>query len=192
MDRHWLYKGFFAWLVAEYGLQEAKEIWAKANQIYAQLKAAHPHMDRDSRMMILPAAALYRARPEALPLLRSYGAAVGENIAKVVHALTSIPGVPRLLWKHMPKLMRSMSSPEKGYERRIVSETAQMVGVDILSCPLHRAAQELGVPEAAAVVCAMDKAYMTGFRCINYTRTTALGEGDDCCDYRLRFDPDQK
>lgn len=92
----------------------------------------------------------------------------------------------------MPKLMRITSSPEKGYTRRIVSETKELVGVDILSCPLHDAAVKIGVPEAALVVCAMDKAYMTGFKHIRYTRTTSVAEGDECCDYRLSFDPDKE
>lgn len=102
--------------------------------------------------------------------------------------LTSIPGMPELLWRHMPTLMRAMSSDKKGYTRRIVSETDELVAVDILSCPIHDSAEKLGVPEAAQVICAMDKAYMTGFRRILYTRTTSVAEGDKCCDYRLRYD----
>ena len=43
--------------------------------------------------------------------------------------------------------------------------------------PLHDAAVKIGMPEAALVVCAMDKAYMTGFRRIEYTRTTSVAEG---------------
>ena len=84
--------------------------------------------------------------------------------------------------------MRSSSSPEKGYTRRIVSETNELVGVDILSCPLYDAAIKIGIPEAALMVCAMDKAYMTGFKRIRYTRTTSVAEGAECCDYRLSYD----
>lgn len=40
----------------------------------------------------------------------------------------------------------------------------------------------------ALVVCAMDKAYMTGFKHIRYTRTTSVAEGHECCDYRLSYD----
>ncbi len=187
-----IFNSFQKTLVSKYGEDEAGRIWATAKENYAQLKAAHKTMDSDSRMMILPAAAIYMAKPECLPLLLEYGAEVGRKIGKAVHGITSIPGVSKLLWKNMPRLMRSMSSPEKGYERRIVSETKELVGVDILSCPLHRAAKELGVPEVASVVCAMDKAYMTGFKYIDYTCTTALGDGDEYCDYRLRFDPNKK
>ena len=92
----------------------------------------------------------------------------------------------------MPKLMRKMSSEKAGYTRRIISETKEFVGVDILSCPLYDAAIKIGMPEVATAVCAMDKAYMTGFKHINYTRTTSVAEGDSCCDYRLSYDKSKK
>ena len=120
--------------------------------------------------------------------MRSYGTEIGVKMAAIVHAITTIPGVPRLIWKNAPRLMRDSSSPQKGYTRRIVSETSDLVGVDILSCPLHDAAIRIGVPEAVLMVCAMDKAYMSGFKHIRYTRTTSVGEGDACCDYRLSYD----
>ena len=192
LDKSFVYKGFRTLLAERNGEAEAQRIWADASLRLAALEKAHPDLDSDSRMMILPAAALYQVSPETLPLMREYAADMGRRIGRVIHGVTSIPGVSRLLWSQMPRLMRTMSSPEKGYERRIVSETKELVGVDILSCPLHEAAKRLGVPEVAAVVCAMDKAYMTGFKFIQYTRTTAIGEGDACCDYRLRFDPDKQ
>ncbi len=189
MDKNLFFKGFRKTLMAEYGNAEAQRIWNEASRNLAELKGSFKDLDSDSRMMILPAAAICQAKPECLPLLRNYASEMGRKIGKVVHGITSIPGVSRLLWANMPKLMRRMSSPEKGYARHIVSETRELVGVDILSCPLCNAAHKIGMAEAASVVCAMDKAYMAGFKYIDYTRTTALGEGDACCDYRLRFDP---
>lgn len=193
LSRSIIYKNFRKTLIDQFGSETAGEIWTKADGILGEWLITYPHMDRNSRMMVLPAAALYKvlvkAYPEeALPLLKAYGTKVGEKIASIVHAVTSIPGLSGLLWKNMPKLMRKMSSPEEGYTREIISETSELVGVDILSCPLHDAAVKIGVPQAAQVVCAMDKAYMTGFRYIEYTRTTSVAEGDRCCDYRLRYD----
>lgn len=196
LKKSFVFKGFRKVLAAHFDAQTAALIWQEANETLSWLQQAHPKLDRDSKMMVLPAAALYIAlkahAPErALPLLREYGAQMGAKIAKVIHGFTSIPGVPKLLWRNMPRLMRTMSSPEKGYSRHIVSETSELVGVDILSCPLHDAAVSLGVPEAAQVICAMDKACMTGFRHIRYTRTTSVAEGAECCDYRLSYDRDK-
>ncbi len=188
-----IYRWFRKTLATQFGESCAAQIWASANDHLTSMKKWESQMDSDSRMMILPAAALYTAlyeySPEqALPLLTDYGTQIGRKIAGIVHAITSIPGVAKLLWNHMPKLMRTMSSPGKGYTRRIISETAELVGVDILSCPLHNWAVKMDVPEAALVVCAIDKAYMTGFKHIQYTRTTSVAQGDACCDYRLRYD----
>ena len=192
-----IYKGFRKTITAQFGETQAAEIWENANRHLAFLNAWASQMDSDSRMMILPAVALYKALYEyapqqALPLLTSYGTKMGEKISRIVHCITSIPGVPRLLWKQMPKLMRTMSSPDKGYTRRIVSESNELVGVDILSCPLHNWAVKIGVPEAALVVCAMDKAYMTGIKHIRYNRTTSVAEGAECCDYRLSYGPSKE
>lgn len=193
LSKYFFFKNFRKTLTAQFGEERAKQIWSDANACLIPLENWCPDMDSDSKMMILPAAALYGALrkhepQQALPMLTAYGTQMGEKIARIVHAITSIPGVPKLLWKHMPWLMRKMSSEKKGYTRRIVSETTELVGVDILSCPLHNAAVKIGVPEAALVVCAMDKAYMTGFKNIRYTRTTSVAAGDACCDYRLSYD----
>ena len=197
LDRSIVYSGFRKELNRRFGVETARDIWMQANKELIRLEQANKTESLENRMMILPAAALWVAiskhEPEqALPMLKDYGTVFGNKIANIVHAVTSIPGVSKLLWKHMSRLMRKMSSPEAGYTRNIVSETDKLVGVDILSCPLHDAAVRSGMPEAAQVVCAMDKAYMTGFKHIRYTRTTSVAEGGTCCDYRLSFDPNKK
>lgn len=193
LSRSLIFRGFRKMLAAEFVDSEASQIWQEANSHLLDLERKHPDITGDNKMMILPSAAFYLAlrdhSPEqALPLLRSYGTKMGNKIAGVVHAITSIPGVSMLMWRNAPKLMWNSSSPKKGYTRRIVSETDALVGVDILSCPLHDAAVKIGVPEAALMVCAMDKAYMSGFKYIRYTRTTSVAEGDEHCDYRLSYD----
>lgn len=197
LNKSFIYRGFRKDLTSQYAADFADEIWADANAYLGELESAHKDITGDNKMMILPAAALYKALskrdPErALPLLKNYGTKIGYKIAGIVHTVTSIPGVSSLMWKNAAKLMRNMSSEKKGYTRRIVSETDELVAVDILSCPLHDAAVRIGVPEAAQVVCAMDKAYMTGFCHIDYTRTTSVAEGDTCCDYRLSYNKSKR
>lgn len=197
LEKSVIYKGFKRVLEEQFHKDTAAQIWTEANKNLCDLERQYPDITGDNKMMVLPAAALYKTlckyKPkQALILLKEYGTETGEKILKIIHAFTSIPGVSGILWKNMPALMRKTSSPKKGYTRRIVSETDEMVGVDILSCPLYDAALQIGVPEAAQVVCAIDKAYMTGFKYIDYTRTTSVAEGDKCCDYRLRFDKNKK
>lgn len=192
-----VYKGFYKTLKEQFDKETARCIWDDANRILDELERSNPAESKDNKMMVLPAAALLTALrkhtpQQALPLLKEYGKDFGLKIANLIHRITSIPGISRLLWRNIGKIMRKMSSPEAGYTREIVSETNELVGVDILSCPLHDAAVRIGVPETAQVICAMDKAYMTGFKHIVYTRSTSVAEGDACCDYRLRFDRSKK
>ena len=83
------------------------------------------------------------------------------------------------------------SSEEKGYKCQIVSEPLEMYGVDILSCPYHELAKVLGDEKAVLCICHMDKGYSKGFHHISYERNSAVSEGDQTCEYRLRFDPDK-
>lgn len=192
-----VYKGFKKVLIEEFGIEKANKIWKEANEKLIKFEKQYPDIKDDEKKMILPVAALYvelkkEVPDKALNILKNYGKETGEKVAKMIHSITSIPGASKILWNNMPKLMRKSSSEEKGYTRKIVSETKELVGVDILSCPLYNAAIKIGMPEVAQVVCAMDKAYMSGFKHINYTRTTSVAEGDSYCDYRLSYDKNKK
>ena len=69
-----------------------------------------------------------------------------------------------------------------------MSDPPHMYGVDILSCPYHELAKELGNEKAVLCICHMDKEYSRGFRHIRYERNSALPEGAECCEYRLYMD----
>ena len=143
--------------------------------------------------MVLPAVALYRVLEwrgaDAEEMLNSYGDGMGKRFAGLVHGITRLPGVSRMIWRHTGRIMDRMSGERLGYRRRIVSRPPDMYGVDILSCPYHELARQLGEEKAVLCICHMDKAYMQGFYHIRYERSAAVSEGAECCDYRLRFDP---
>ena len=196
LDKQWFYRGFRKQLRAELGSQKAEAVWREAGLEYTRILTTDPSLKRHKGAMTLPAIALYRtltSRGEnAEALLNAYGDRMGRRFAGIVHGITSIPGVSRLIWRHVAGIMDSMSSEKLGYRRRIVSEPPDLYGVDILSCPYHELAKALGNEKAVLCICHMDKAYMKGFRHIRYERTTAVSEGARCCDYRLRFDRNRK
>ncbi len=196
LNRQWFFKGFRKRLENALTPSAAAAVWEDAGREYSRILAADPALRAHKGAMALPAVALYRAlsaRGEDVEgLLNAYGDEMGEKFARFVHALTSLPGVSKLLWSRIDQTMDKMSGEAKGYKRRIVSEPPDMYGVDILSCPYHEIAKLLGTEKAVLCICRMDKAYMKGFRHIRYERTTAVSEGAACCDYRLRYDPDKK
>ena len=196
LDKQWFYRGFRKQLRAELGSQKAEAVWREAGQEYVRILTTDPSLKRHKGAMTLSAVALYRtltSRGEnAEALLNAYGDRMGRRFAGIVYGITSIPGVSRLIWRHVAGIMDRMSGENLGYRRRIVSEPPDLYGVDILSCPYHELAKALGNEKAVRCICYMDKAYMKGFRHIRYERTTAVSEGARCCDYRLRFDRNKK
>lgn len=193
LDKHIFFKPFRKTLITEFGREEAEQIWEDASRELDRIIAADPSVEDRNGAMVIPIVALYKALEghgkDAEELLNSFGDQRGEFFAKFVRVLTAPPGIDRLLWKNIDKIMHVMSGPSLGYQRRIVSEPPDMYGVDILSCPYHEMAKKLGAEKAVLCICHIDKKYMKGFRHIRYERNTAVSEGAECCDYRLRYDP---
>lgn len=196
LERQWFFRGFKKRLRNRIGRNDADSIWKEAGEEYSHILAQHSECKAHKGAMVLPAVALFRVLSahghDAEELLNRYGDEMGERFARIVHGVTSIPGVSRLIWNRVDGIMDKMSGETHGYKRRIVSEPPDMFGVDILSCPYHELARELGTERAVLCICHMDKAYMKGFRHIRYERTTAVSEGAECCDYRLRYDRTKK
>lgn len=196
LNKQFFFKPFKKRLLSVTDPDSSNRIWSEAGEEYGRILREHPDITDHKGYMALPCVALYRALDsnglDAEKLLCQYGRDLGKKFAGAVHVLTSIPGVDRLLWKNAGKLADKNSSESKGYKRRLVSDPPNMYGVDILSCPYHELAKQLGTEKAALCICSMDKEYAKGFRHIRYNRNSALPEGADCCEYRLRYDKNKK
>ena len=193
LNKQWFFKGFYKKLTTSLGKDTADRIWAEAGKEFSHILASQPELKRHKGAMTLPAVALYRVLTvrgeDAEGLLNAYGEDMGRRFARIIHAFTSLPGADRLVWRHVGGVMERASSEKLGYRRELVSEPPDMYGVDILSCPYHELARELGDEKAVLCICRMDKEYSQGFRHIRYDRSSAVSEGARACEYRLRFDP---
>ena len=188
IEKNIVFKKFRKDLTIKYGDKKAESIWGYANREMNRLVKAEPDADNNSISFVFPAVALYRAIEryapgDALSTTREYGTRTGIRLKKIFRTITALPGAPYLIWKNMDKIAAKMSS---GYECRNVKVTSHSCSLDVISCPLYDKAKELGTPEAAQMICCMDKQYMKGFRGICYRRTKSVAEGNDCCDYRLK------
>ena len=196
LNRQFFYKGFHKTLAASFGREAADLIWDEAGKELGRILASQPELKRHKGAMTLPAVALYRALTahgeDAEGLLNAYGEDMGQRFARIIHALTSLPGADRLVWRHVDGIMKKASSEKLGYRSELVSEPPKMYGVDILSCPYHELAKQLGEEKAVLCICYMDKEYSKGFRHIRYDRNSAVSEGARACEYRLRFDPEKE
>lgn len=188
LEKSVLFKGFRKELTDKYGEQDGAAIWRYAADELQKMEAEEPNADKDLIAYVFPAVAIYRAVEhyapgDALELTRGYGTRTGLRLKKIFRMVTSVPGIPTLMWKNMDRIAAKMSS---GYECKNMVVTDNLCSLDVTVCPLYEKAKELGTPEAAQMICCMDKEYMNGFRGIRYKRTKSLAEGDDCCDYRLK------
>ena len=186
LERSMIFKGLRKDLIIRYGKDKAMMIWEYANEEMLQMET-YEGVDKTTKLILFPAIALYKAIEkyapgEALEVTREYGTKTGLRIKGIFHKVSSLPGVPTMIWKNMDKIAARMSN---GYTCRNVSVTDHECMMDVVGCPLFDQAKEMGVPEAVQMICSMDKQYMTGFRGLEYTRTKSLAEGDDCCDYRI-------
>ena len=186
LDQSFVYKKLKRELVHRYGKEKACAIWEEAGERLRKSETAEPEADKTSRMFTFPAAAIYQAIEryapgDALGVTRAYGKQFGQRVRKIFRRITALPGVPALMWKHMDKLAGKMSD---GYGTKNMVVTTEECRLDVISCPICDKAK--GVPEAAQMICCMDKEYMTGIRGMDYRRTKSLAEGDDCCDYRMK------
>jgi len=196
LNRQIFFRGFHKKLVFTLGKDEAGQIWYEAGRELRRILASRPELRRHKGAMTLPAVALYRVLTDrgedAEGLLNTYGEDMGKRFARIIHALTSLPGANRLVWRHVGSVTDKASSEKLGYRRKLVSKPPDMYGVDILSCPYHELAKELAAEKAVLCICHMDKVYSQGFHHIRYDRNSAVSEGAAACEYRLRFDPEKE
>ena len=168
LNRQWFYRGLRRRLVTALGRTQADTIWEDAGKEYQSMLSGNAALKKHKGAMVLPAVALYRALTasgaDAEDLLNTYGDAMGRRFAGIVHCITSVPGVSGLIWRHVDSIMDRMSGETLGYQRRIVSEPPEMFGVDILSCPYHELARELGNEKAVLCICHIDFPEMPGYR----------------------------
>ncbi len=188
LSRSFIYSNFEKDLRERYGGPKASAIWQYAEDELLRIEKAENEKNSTMKDFLFPAVALYRAVEHYAPgdglnVTRAYGTKFGLKARKIFAGVTAIPGIPTLMWKNMDKIAGKMSS---GYDCENVVVSKNECSLDVVRCPLYDRAKELGTPEAAQMICCMDKEYMTGFRGIDYKRTKSVAEGDECCDYRLR------
>ena len=109
LDRQWFYKGFKRRLQNCIGRHHAESIWKEAGEEYDRILAEHPEVKAHKGAIVLPSVVLFRALfahgQDAEGLLNQYGDEMGARLARIVYGITSIPGISRLLWKRIDRIM---------------------------------------------------------------------------------------
>ena len=183
-------KEFLVMVRERFSKDTAEDICKMANVYSDEFTNEHPDAYLSALKVSYPFAGVYKAlqkyvsKEEALQMMMDYAPVIGEKQRKAYLRFTSIPGVPSLLWANFGKIMNVAGGEKEGYKSKIYGVNGDEAGMDVLSCPVVNALVEIGMPEVAPVMCAIDQVYSTGYRGIKFRRTKSVAEGDDCCDYR--------
>ena len=185
-------KEFLVMVRERFSKDIAEDICKMANVYSDEFSNAHADEYLSALKVSYPFAGVYKAlqkyvsKEEALQMMMDYAPVIGEKQRKAYWRFTSIPGVPSLLWANFGKIMKVAGGEKEGYKSKIYGVNGDEAGMDVLSCPVVNALVEIGMPEVAPVMCAIDQVYSTGYRGIKFRRTKSVAEGDDCCDYRYK------
>lgn len=175
-------------MIKKYG-DIGEKIWQQAADDYDSIMSDSCYKNHKGAFGI-PAAVLYRALrkngKDADRIMQKYGDLKGMQRAKALRKLTYIPFFEDIAWCFFSKILDIASSEKKGYKRHIVSTPPTMYGVDITSCPMHEVCKELGEENAVLCICHMDKNMAKGYRKLDFRRQTAIPEGAEYCEYRVR------
>lgn len=188
LDKQKFYAQLHTILTGKYG-DVGERIWQQAADEYDEI-ISDSYFRKHKGKFAIPAVALYRALKangkNADRIMQKYGDLKGNERAKTLRMLTYIPFFEDIAWLGIDKILDISSSEGKGYKRHIVSTPPEMYGVDIISCPMHEICRELGEEDAVLCICHMDKNMSKGYRKLDYQRRTAIPEGAEYCEYRIR------
>lgn len=191
LDKNRFFAKFKNVILTQFGEEEGNTLWKHAGKISADLLDRHPKAVPDAKNVAYPMAGIYLAlqekvsKEEARRLMMDYAPSAGEDVKRQLAKLTGFPGLPKLIWRHREAIMRSAGSEKKGYKSKIVDVDEESVTMYVYACPIHETLKELGMPEIAPVMCAIDKIYTTGIRGVRYHRQKSVAEGDEYCDYYI-------
>lgn len=183
-------KKFLIW---RFGQTEGTELWEKAQNIYEELIpfAGEESDGRKKNLLssVYPFAAVYRALSAA-----GYSKeAALEHVTAIMERKTLSSS--RKMYKRMGRLpfffvlfkkMFSMGLRGDSWKVVWIENSRELFAYDIKECLWHDACTDLGCPELCSIFCRNDEINFGDVsRQLHFRRSTALGYGGKCCDFRF-------
>ena len=96
---------------------------------------------------------------------------------------------PKLVPKFFAKMTKSSFGEDCGFRANWIRTEQEEMCFDMLACPYQDTCVKYGCPEIVAGFCrADDEAYGHMHPKLKWGRTKTLGQGGDCCDFRLTIE----
>jgi hypothetical protein len=190
-------RAFERGLVQELGAEAAKDLIVKIESRYAELYAdrtRHAHRALRSHLEenILPGLALYQtlraaghSQESALAIVDRVFEVQAQPGRRIMALIGRLPMAYRLLHLLVRKIMDD-NFPAEGWETEWVEVSPKIVAFNLHRCFYLDTLTAYGAPELTASFCRLDDLLYEGFSPhVQWARTTTLGRGDDCCDFRF-------
>ena len=184
----------------QYGAEKTDMIIEDAWRRYAEIvdeNADEPKkMYMHTRKRIYPAIAAFDAmtgngisREEAAAFLNRYYEKRAAGVGSKIRGAMKIPGLYKLVPRFFAKMTKSSFGEDCGFRANWIRTEQEETCFDMLACPYQDTCVKYGCPEIVAGFCrADDEAYGYMHPKLKWGRTKTLGQGGDCCDFRLTIE----
>ena len=184
----------------QYGVEKTDAIIEDAWRRYAEIvdeNADEPKkMYMHTRKRIYPAIAAFDAmtgngisREEAAAFLNRYYEKRAAGVGAKIRGAMKIPGLYKLVPRFFAKMTKSSFGEDCGFRADWIRTEQEEMRFDMLACPYQDTCVKYGCPEIVAGFCrADDEAYGHMHPKLKWGRTKTLGQGGDCCDFRLTIE----
>lgn len=199
-----LIKGTGKVVAEDLGKEKTEKIMRQAQRRFEELKRENTSDSKDLQShtykRIYPGIAMYEAlrsagveQEKAVWYIREYYQRYCHKVAKVMRAVIKLPGVVN----KVPKLFLDLSvksfSESSGFCYEWPELPENTIGFDIVKCPYLDTCTRYGCPEITVAFCDSDVAtYGNMHPCLIWGRTSTLGHGAACCDFRLTLNENGK
>ena len=192
-----LIKGTGKIVAEDLGSWKAEKIMEQAQRRFEELKQENAGDSRDLQRhtykRIYPGIAMYEAlrsagveQDKAVWYIHEYYQRFCKKAARGLQVIMKLPGMV----KKAPELFVSISvksfSESSGFQYEWPNLPQDTVGFDIVKCPYFNTCTRYGCPEITVAFCDSDDCtYGNMHPCLIWGRTSTLGHGAHCCDFRL-------
>lgn len=192
-----LIKGTGKVVAEDLGREKTEKIMRQAQRRFEELKQENAGDSRDLQShtfkRIYPGIAMYETlrtagveQEKAVWYIHEYYQRFCKKAARGLQAVMKLPGMAKKASKMFVNISVKSFSESSGFRYEWPKLPEDTVGFDIVECPYFDTCTSYGCPELTVVYCDSDDAsYGNMHPCLLWSRTSALGHGTPCCDFRL-------
>ncbi len=186
-------------LCETYGEATGQAITEGAHRRYEELCAENPEepkaVQAHTRAKIYPAIALAEAmvaqeipRDEAIDFVKGHAAFRAQIFAKILRTMLKIPGLYKKVPRFGEKMTKKSFGTDANFRATYYDTPTTLMRIDMTQCPYFDTCNQYGYGELTTAFCRGDDiVYGNMHPKLTWGRTKTLGDGDECCNFRIEI-----